>query len=107
MDRRGRYIPAFELFHLILHQGYKRRYHNANALGSHYRHLEANGFSSARREQYQRIHTIQNRLDGILLKWPESVVTPILFQDSPNISHQTSVCGVVIRFCKVIALAAL
>lgn len=107
MDRRGGDISPFELLNLVLHQGDQRRYHNANAFGGHHRHLETNGFPAAGRKQYQRVHTIQDRLNGIFLKRPEIVITPILFQDRPDISHQNTVCGVVFRFYKVIALGAL
>ncbi|MNL31179.1 hypothetical protein D3C87_1529540 [compost metagenome] len=91
MDRCGWNVPAFELLHLVLHQRDEWRHYNANTFGSHHGHLETDGFPAACRKQYQRIHSIQDRLNGIFLERPESVVAPILFQNRPDISHQNSV----------------
>ena len=78
IDGYGFDAPAFEILHLVFHEGDEGRNDKAQTFVGKGGHLEANGFAAAGGQQCKGVVALHNGGDDLLLQWAESAMPPIL-----------------------------
>ena len=80
VDGSGTDVSLAEVLHLVFHEGDKRRDNEAQSTHSHGRDLEAQTFAATRRHECQRVATVYDGLNDLLLQRTKIIVTKICLQ---------------------------
>ena len=81
MDSRGGDTHASQAVDLILHEGDKRSYDDAETRAGHYGDLIRKRLPAARRHQSEGVAPLQHGEHDLLLPGAEVLVTPIFIHD--------------------------
>ena len=91
IDSSGTDVSLAEVLHLVFHEGDKRRDNEAQSTHSHGGDLEAQTFAATRRHECQRVATVYDGLDDLLLQRTKIIVTKICLQCLSR-SHAKILC---------------
>ena len=101
----GRVMPEYiaaatfaKVLHLVFHQSYQRRYHQAHTIHGKCRHLKGDALAATRRHQAESIFALTYTLDNFLLNATEVGITPI-FLEYGLIVGQFSLFGLMSSIC--------
>jgi len=73
-------VAFAQVGYLVLHQGDEWRNDDAQSVEGEAGYLETDGLAAAGGQQGQGVATVHHRQDNVFLQWPETVVTPVVFQ---------------------------
>ena len=87
-NARGLELAVVQLLHLVFHEGYQRRHHQAHPLAHQRWQLVAERLAATSRKQGQRVVALHHGFYDFLLQGAERIVAPMLFQKFVFLVHQ-------------------